>query len=118
MYSYSPPTRIIGPPIFFRCIYSAEVVTEPILFAQVPTFDTVSFVDGMPFLENSSKIKYDLPVTGARDMSLAQTPVRREIESSNYHSPAVVSVFGRTIAALVADLPPLPYSRSLTSGLW
>jgi hypothetical protein len=59
--------------------------TEPILFAQVPAFDTVhdklvSFVDGVPSLANSSKIKRR---PDAGDISLAQEALCKEIQSSN-----------------------------------
>jgi hypothetical protein len=84
----------------------SAVSTEPILFAQVPAFDTVhnklvSFVDGVPSLPNSNKIKDDLaqeifPWLKQRYVEKLKAPT----------SPAVVAAFGRTIAALVADLPP------------
>ena len=76
------------------------------MFAQVPAFDTVhnklvSFVDGVPSLPNSNKIKDDLaqeifPWLKQRYVEKLKAPT----------SPAVVAAFGRTIAALVADLPP------------
>ena len=98
MRSYSSSARVIGPPV-------SAVSTEPILFAQVPAFDTVhhklvSFVDGVPSLANSSKIKSDL----AQEIFpwLKQHYVEK---SKAPTSPAVVSAFGRTMAALAASLP-------------
>ena len=83
----------------------SSVSTEPILFTQVPAFDTVhdklvSFVDGVPSLARSTKIKDDL----AKEMFpwLKQRYVQK---SKAPTSPAVAAAFGRTIAALVADLP-------------
>jgi hypothetical protein len=84
----------------------SSLSTEPILFAQVPALDTVheklaSFVDGVPSLANSSKIKDDLaqqifPWLKQRYIQKSKAPA----------SPAVVGAFGQTIGALVADLPP------------
>jgi desumoylating isopeptidase 1 len=83
----------------------SSVSTEPILFTQVPALDTVhdklvSFVDGVPSLASSTKIKDDLaqeiiPWLKQRYVQKSKAPA----------SPAVVAAFGRTIAALVADLP-------------
>ncbi len=71
----------------------------------MPALDTVhdkvvSFVDGVPSLANSSKIKDDLmkdifPWLKQRYVQKSKAPT----------SPAVVAAFGRTITALVADLP-------------
>jgi len=82
----------------------SSLSTEPILFVQVPAFDTVhdklvSFLDGAP-LANSSKIKADLaqkifPWLKQRYVEKAKAPP----------SPVVVAAFAQTIAALVADLP-------------
>jgi hypothetical protein len=83
----------------------SSVSTEPILFKQVPVLDTVhdklvSFADGVPSLASSTKIKDDLaqeifPWLKQRYVQKSKAPT----------SPAVVAAFGRTIAALVADLP-------------
>ena len=92
--------------------------TEPILFTQVPAFDTVhdtlaSFVDGVPSLANPNIIKDDLaqeifPWVKQRYVEKLKAPT----------SPAVVASFGRTITALAAVLPttsifPLFYIRRL-----
>ena len=84
----------------------SSLSTEPILFAQVPALGTVheklaSFVDAMPSLAKSSKIKDDLaqqifPWLKQRYVQKSKAPT----------SPAVVGAFGQTIGALVADLPP------------
>ncbi len=83
----------------------SSVSTEPILFTQVPAFDTVygklvSFVDGVPSLANSSKIKDDLaqeifPWLKQRYVQKSKVPT----------SPAAVAAFKRTTSAFVADLP-------------
>jgi thiol-disulfide isomerase/thioredoxin len=83
----------------------SAVSTEPILFTQVPTFDTVhdklvSFVDGVPSLANPGKIKEDLA------QEIFPWLKQRYVEKSKAPtSPAVVAAFGRTITALVANLP-------------
>ncbi len=83
----------------------SSVSTEPILFNQVPAFDTVygklvSFVDGVPSLANSSKIKDDLaqeifPWLKQRYVQKSKVPT----------SPAAVAAFKRTTSAFVANLP-------------
>ena len=83
----------------------SSVSTEPILFTQVPALDTVhdklvSFVDGVPSLASSTKIKDDL----AQEI-LPWLKQRYVQKSKAQTKPAVVAAFGRTIAALVTDLP-------------
>ena len=83
----------------------SSVSTEPILFTQVPALDTVhdklvSFVDGVPYLASSTKIKDDL----AQEI-LPWLKQRYVQKSKAQTKPAVVAAFKRTIAALVSDLP-------------
>lgn len=71
----------------------------------MPALDTVhdklvSFADGVPSLANSSKIKDDLA------KEIFPWLKQRYVEKSKAPTgSAVVAAFGRTIAALVADLP-------------
>ena len=76
IHPHSSHSRVIGPSI-------SAAPTEPILFAQFPSFDTmhdklVSFVDRVP----SGKFHQDQGRPGVGDISPVQT-APREIESSN-----------------------------------
>jgi hypothetical protein len=88
---------------------------DSILFTQVPALDTVhdkleSFVDGMPSLADSGKIKDDL----AHEIFLWVK--QRYVEKSKAPtSPAVVVAFRRTIATLAADLPT---ASMFPLGVW
>ncbi|KAI9465406.1 DUF862-domain-containing protein [Lactarius psammicola] len=84
----------------------SSLSTEPILFAQVPGFDTVhdklvSFIDSTPSVQNSSVLKDDLTQT------MFPWLKRRYAEESKVTatSPEVVAAFGRTVTALAAELP-------------
>ena len=83
----------------------SSLSTEPILFTQVPALDTVHdklafFVDGVPSLADPSKNNGDLtqeifPWLKQRCVEKWKAPT----------SLAVGAAFGRTMAALAADLP-------------
>lgn len=85
----------------------SSLSTEPILFVQVPALDAVhdklvSFIDSTPSVQNNSSALKD---------DLAQTVFpwlkKRYVEKSKATatSPDVAATFGRTISALVAELP-------------
>ena len=79
--------------------------TEPILFAQVPTLDTVhdklvSFMDGTPSLQNPGKIKDDLA------QKVFPWLKQRYVEKSRAPpSSVVVAAVSQTITTLAATLP-------------
>ena len=79
--------------------------TEPILFAQVPTLDTVhdklvSFMDSTPSLENPGKIKDNLA------QNVFPFLKQRYVEKSKAPpSPVVVAAVSQTISTLAAALP-------------
>jgi len=79
--------------------------TEPILFAQVPTLDTVhdklvSFMDSTPSLESPGKIKDDLA------QNVFPFLKQRYVEKSKAPpSPVVVAAVSQTITTLAAALP-------------
>jgi desumoylating isopeptidase 1 len=83
----------------------SSLSTEPILFTQVPAFDTVrdklvSFIDSAPSLANPSKIEDDLV------QHIFPWLKQRYVEKSKAApSYVVVDAFSKTTTALVADLP-------------
>jgi len=84
----------------------SSLSTEPILFAQVPAFDTVhdklvSFIDNTPSVQNSSALKDDLEQT----MFPWLKERYAEKSKATATSPEVVAAFGQTVTALAAELP-------------
>ena len=84
----------------------SSLSTEPILFAQVPAFDTVhdkliSFIDSTPSVHNPSILKDDLATTMFPWLKSRYADKSKTAAAS----PEVVAAFSRTVTALVAELP-------------
>ncbi|KAH8998488.1 DUF862-domain-containing protein [Lactarius akahatsu] len=84
----------------------SSLSTEPILFTQVPALDTVhdklvSFIDSTPSVQNSTVLKDDLTQTMFPWLKQRYA----EKSKATATSPKVVAAFGRTVTALVAELP-------------
>ena len=85
----------------------SSLSTEPILFTQVPALDTVhdklvSFIDSTPSVQNPTTLKDDLAKTM---FPWLKSRYAEKSKATTATSPEVVAAFGRTITALVAELP-------------
>ena len=85
----------------------SSLSTQPILFTQVPAFDTVhdklvSFIDSTPSVQNSSVLKDDLAQTM---FPWLKERYADKSKTTTTTGPEVVAAFGRTVTALAAELP-------------